>query len=151
MLTYLDTTIMMFMIQQFLVTICHMMEVNYVHKWWDSYVFQGSYVISILEHVGEPWGTLREHCEHFETLGKCYEHVFLEQMFFHIFVSSLCIQNDILHWNRPFSWKTLTICQNVILPRLWHSHSMTLSYTTKRVLTKRESNICNVYTSLGVN
>ena len=31
------------------------------------------------------------------------------KMFFHTYVSSSCIQNNILHWNRTFSWKTSLI------------------------------------------
>ena len=28
--------------------ICHLIEVIYVHKWWDPHIVQGSYVISTL-------------------------------------------------------------------------------------------------------
>ena len=31
-----------------------------MHEWWNPYIFQGSYIISILEHVGDG-GIEREH------------------------------------------------------------------------------------------
>ena len=37
---------------------CHIIEVTNVHEWWNPRVFQGSYVISALEHPWKPWGTL---------------------------------------------------------------------------------------------
>ena len=39
------------------------------------------------------------HCEHISSM----------EMFFHTLVSSLCIHNDILHWNKSFPWETMTI------------------------------------------
>ena len=35
----------------------------------------------------------------------CCEDISLIRMFFHTYISSLCIQSNILHWSRPFSWK----------------------------------------------
>lgn len=81
---------------------------HYVHKWWDRHIFPISYVTSNLEHVGESWwlfqalGNMGERCEHWRTLGKVVS-IFLQYIFFS---SSLCIQNGILHWYRPFSCKT---------------------------------------------
>lgn len=36
----------------FIGLIRHLIEVINLHKWWDSHIFQGSYVIITLEHVG---------------------------------------------------------------------------------------------------
>jgi hypothetical protein len=52
-----------------------------VHKWYKPHAFQGSYVISNLEHA--------------RNLGELCEHTFSIQMFFHTYVYSLCKQNDI--------------------------------------------------------
>ena len=35
----------------------HLIEVINLHMLWDPHIHQGSFVISTLEHVGEPWGT----------------------------------------------------------------------------------------------
>lgn len=44
-------------IQHFLGAIYRIREVTNVHKRWDPYVIQGSYVISTLEYAREPRGT----------------------------------------------------------------------------------------------
>jgi hypothetical protein len=45
-LIYLHTMTTMLVIQHFKGLICHIIEENIVHTWWDPHVFQGSYVIS---------------------------------------------------------------------------------------------------------
>ena len=55
-LIYLHNITMMLIIRHFVGLICQIIEVIIVHKWWGPHVFQGSRVISTLEHVGEPRG-----------------------------------------------------------------------------------------------
>ena len=57
MLIYFHTTIMILVIQHFLGSICHIVEVIDVDQWWDPLVFQGSYVISTLKYAWEPLRT----------------------------------------------------------------------------------------------
>lgn len=51
-------TTMTLVIQQFLGSICHIVEIIDVRKWWDPLICQVSYVISTLKRAWEPW----EHC-----------------------------------------------------------------------------------------
>ena len=50
--------------------------------------------------------------------------IFLQyKCFFYTYVSSLCIQSDTIHWNRPFSWKTSIVW--LLRPKCHITRSMT--------------------------
>ena len=83
----------MLVIRHSLDPVCQMIKVINMHIRWDPHVFQGSYLISTLEHMRKPWGTLQAT----QNCGERYKHISSIQTIFHTNVYSLSIQNGILH------------------------------------------------------